>query len=109
MKKNNSPIQSYGSYLKRKMIMTRILGIFACLIALGSIALMYYNLVSEWICIIAIGYAMATAFSSNSFLQGVKVGNPWQRINMVCAIFFYMAVLALIVYGFICGELSLNF
>ena len=104
-----SPFKSYNSFLKRKMFMSRILGIFSCMLAIASIVMLYFNAVSEWMCIIIIGYAMATVFSSNSFLQGIKIGNPWQRINMVCAIFFYIAVIGLIVYGFITGELTTQF
>lgn len=105
----NSPAQNYAAFLRRKMIMSRIIGIFACLIAIAAIVLLYFRFVTEWLCIIVIGYAMATIFSNNSFLQGVKTGNPWQRINMMCAIFFYVAVIALIVYGFATGELATQF
>lgn len=101
--------QDHISYLKRKMIVSRLTGIFACLIGLASIVLLYLKLLDEWMCIIIIGYAMATAFSSNSFLQGAKVGNPWQRLNFACAIFFYIVVVVLIVYGFISGELIIQF
>ena len=105
----NSQAQNYAAFLRRKMILSRLTGILSCIIAIAGIVLMYLGLVSEWMCIIVIGYAMAMIFTSNSFLQGIKIGNPWQRINMVCAIFFYIAVLALIIYGFIAGELVVQF
>lgn len=109
MAKNTSVIANHSAYLKRRMIMSRVLGIMACIFALASIFLMYYKLISEWMCIITISYAMATAFTSNGFLQGIKVGNPWQRINMACAIFFYILVVGLVVLGFINGQLSFSF
>lgn len=102
-------MQSHAQFLKRKMIMSRITGILACLIAIASMVLMYLKITSEWMCVIIICYSMALIFSSNSFLQNIKIGNPWQRINMACAIFFYIAVVALIVYGFISGDLSVQF
>ena len=105
----NSPAQNYAAFLKRKMIMSRIIGILACLMAIAAIILMYYKMVSEWMCTIVIGYAMATIFSNNSFLQGVKTGNPWQRINLICAVFFYIVVIGLIIYGFTTGQLSTQF
>ncbi len=106
---SNSPYKTYGAFLRRKMIFARIMGILACAIAIASIVLMYYKMLSEWLCVIMIGYGMATAFSSNSFLQDIKIGNPWQRINMACAVFFYFGVFFLIIYGFVTGNLSTQF
>lgn len=105
----NSPAQSHTAFLRRKMIMSRIIGIFSCLLALTAIILMYYKVASEWLCTIAIGYALATIFSNNSILQGAKTGNPWQRINLICAILFYIIVIALIILGFSNGALSTKF
>jgi hypothetical protein len=109
MASNNSVFKNYNAFLRRKMIFARIMGILACGVAIASIVLMYYKLLSEWLCIIMIGYGMATAFSSNSFLQDIKIGNPWQRINMICAVFFYLVVFFLIIYGFVTGNLSTMF
>jgi len=109
MNKLSPTMQTYSAFLRRKMILSRILGIFACLIAIASIVLMHLKFVSEWMCIIFISYAMATIFSNNSFLQGIKIGNPWQRINMISSIFFYLCVFALIIIGFIEGQLTLQF
>ncbi len=109
MANSNSPAKQYAAFLRRKMIMSRIVGIMACLLAIATMILMYFKMVSEWISIIVICYAMATIFSNNSFLQGIKTGNAWQRINMACAIFFYVAIIALIVYGFISGQLTTQF
>ena len=107
--KTNSYMQSLSAYLKRKLSMARILGIFSCLLCIGALILICIDAVNQWLPVIAIAYSLATIFASNSFLQDVKIGNPWQRINMICAIFFYVAVLFLIIYGFVAGELTLQF
>ena len=109
-------VEEFGKYLKRKMLMSRIMGLMGCLV--GVISLILYALqsshiintvLSDWMLLITLTYSMATAFSFNSGLQGIKAGNPWQRLNMICAIFFYLLVVFLIAYGFASGNLYINF
>ncbi len=109
--KSNSlnAVQKEALYYKRKMIIRRIIGIIACLVTLGCIAIYYFKTINEWLCIIIIAYCLGTIFSTNSFLQDIKVGNPWQRINGVVAVGFYIIVVFLIVYGFITKSLQLQF
>lgn len=102
-------MNDYSKHLKHKMMMARILGIFACLIAIAGIVLKYFGILSDWLCIISIAYAMATIFTFNSSLQDIRIGNPWQRINAVCSLLLYAFVVFLIVYGFISGQLQTNF
>lgn len=102
-------IQQYNKYLCRRMMISRIIGILACMLGIASLILMYFGKVSEWMCIIMLTYAMATSFSSNSFLQNIKSANAWHRLNTVCSVIFYIFVIALIIYGFITGELSTQF
>lgn len=101
--------KQYGKYLCRRMMISRIMGIFACALGIASLILMYFGKVSEWMCIIVLTYAMATAFSSNSFLQNIKSANAWHRINTICSVIFYILAIVLIVYGFITGNLSTQF
>lgn len=108
MKKNNA-VANYSAFLKRKMISSRIMGILVCLLALASIVAYYFKFVNEWLCMIVLSYCIATIFISNSFLQDIKVGNPWQRINSIFAIFFFLVVIFLIVYGFVTGNLATKF
>jgi hypothetical protein len=88
--------------------MSRTVGILSSLLGLASIVAYFlkFEYVGEWMLMIIITYCMAAVFSSNSFLQDIKVGNPWQRINAICSIFFFICVIFLIVYGFISGQLS---
>lgn len=99
----------YTKHLKHKMMMARILGIMACLVAIVGLVLKYFEIINEWMCIITISYAMGTIFAFNSNLQDIKVGNPWHRINAICAILFFAFVIFLIVYGFISGQLQTQF
>ena len=43
------------------------------------------------------------------FIKDIKVGNPWQRINGIVSVMFYVLVVFLIIYGFVSGELQLQF
>ena len=104
-------------YKKRKMVKSRLIGILCCLLVLTCVVIYSLNatkvideiLLSPWMCIIAISYCLGTIFSANSFLQNIKVGNPWQRINALFSVLFYVLVAFLIVYGFITKELKLQF
>ena len=102
-------MNEYTKHLKHKMMMARLLGILACLIAIGGIVLKYLGLLSDWLCIIAISYSMATIFTFNSSLQDIRVGNPWQRINAICSLLLYAIVIFLIEFGFTSGQLQTNF
>lgn len=102
-------IQDYSGFLKRKMIMSRIMGVISCLIGITCLILYYFKVVNEWMCLIILTYCMANCFMLNSNLQGIKVGNPWQRVNAYCSIFFYLFVVFLISYGFASGNLAILF
>ncbi len=102
-------LQQEAVHLRKKMISSRLTGILACIVALASIVVFYLKVINEWMCIIAIAYCLATIFTANSFIQDVKVGNPWQRINGICSILFYILVVFLIAYGFISKNLVLQF
>lgn len=102
-------MNSHAKHLKHKMMMARLLGIFACLIAIAGIVLKYLGIVSDWLCIITIAYAMGTIFTFNSSLQDIRVGNPWQRINAICSLILYAFVIFLIAFGFSSGQLQINF
>lgn len=109
MKAKSNPVKEYGSFLKRKMIMSRIVGILCCLLAIASIFTYYFKVINEWISLINISYSIATIFTANSFLQDIKVGTPWQRINGICSVLLYLFSVFLIVWGFVYGQLSLKF
>lgn len=109
-------VKEYGKYLKRKMVMSRIMGILGCLIGLACITLyilqrlsVLSHIINDWMLLVMVTYTMALAFTVNSGLQGIKVGNPWQRINSIFAMFFYFFVVFLISYGFASGNLSVMF
>ena len=109
-------VEEFGKYLQRKMMLSRIIGIIGCLVGITSLvvyALQSSNIIgeviSDWMLLIMITYSMGVAFTSNSGLQGIKVGNPWQRLNAICAIFFYFMVVFLIGYGFASGNLYIKF
>lgn len=109
-------VDGYGKYLRRKLMISRLIGILGCLVGIVSLVLyalqkanIVHELITDWLLLIVLAYSMAVAFTTNSGLQGVKVGNPWQRINMICAVIFYFFVIFLIAYGFASGNLVLQF
>ena len=106
----------YGEFLKRKLKITRWMGLFTCLVGLACIILfgmqrvnLIQTMFSEWMLLVMITYTMAAAFTLNSGLQGIKSGNPWARLNAMCAIAFYLFVVTLISYGFASGNLAVKF
>lgn len=102
-------MNEYTKHLKHKMMMARILGIMACIAIIAGLILKLLAIIDEWLCIISIAYSMGVVFAFNSNLQDIKIGNPWQRINAACSLFLFASVIFLIVYGFVSGELSVQF
>lgn len=98
-----------AAWRKRKMISSRIIGVVSCLLSFGAITVYYLGKINQWMCIIVLAYCLGNIFSANSFLQDIRVGNPWQRINGICSVFFYALAIFLIVWGFITKELVLQF
>lgn len=107
--KQPSALQKEAKYLKKRMLISRVIGILACILSLTGIVVYYLSLINEWLCIILIAYCLGNIFTSNSFIQDMKVGNPWHRVNGVCSIIFYILTVALIIYGFVTHNLSLQF
>ncbi len=107
--KQLNALQKEARYLKKRMITSRMIGILACLFSLAGIVVYYMSWINEWLCIIIISYCLGNIFTSNSFIQDMKVGNPWHRVNGVCSIIFYLLTVALIIYGFVTHNLSLQF
>ncbi len=104
-----NPIQKEAQYLKKKMITQRISGIITCLLALTSIGVYYFEIINGWMCVIVLTYCLGSVFTANSFIQDIKVGNPWQRVNSICSIAFYVLTVGLIIYGFVTHNLELQF
>lgn len=109
--KTNNYAKQYAGFLKRKMIMSRFIGILCCLIAIVGIVIYFLKLWTDrqWLIMITISYCMATVFTANSFLQDIKVGNPWQRVNGFCSVVLYLFAVFLIVFGFVDGQLKVQF
>ena len=101
-----------AAYRLRKMKTSRVIGMLSCLLAFATIVIYYMDNVkfaNDWMCIISLTYCLGSVFNSNSFLQDMKVGNPWQRVNGIISIAFYILMGFLIVWGFITKELVLQF
>lgn len=101
--------KTQAAFYKRKMRMSRVAGILCCLVVIASLVAYYLKYMNQWLSIINISYCVATIFIANSFLQDIKVGNPWQRVNAACGILLYLFTGFLIVWGFMDGQLTTQF
>ncbi|MBE7074197.1 MAG: hypothetical protein E7379_03815 [Clostridiales bacterium] len=108
-KKVSGPVQEWGRYMKSKMRFARFMGFLFCLVVLGALALLYFEMLDRWTCMILLCFSMATIFMSNSYLQGIKVGKRWQVVNLILAFVFYIAVITLVTLAIVEGSLSLWF
>ena len=107
--KKEVSMNDYVKHLKRKVMFSRITGIFACLVAIAGLVLKLLGVVADWWCIIMIAYAIATIFLLNANIQDIRVGNPWQRINTICSLIMFLFVIFLLVYGFTSGQFETQF
>ncbi len=108
-KAKKSVMQGITDYRKRRMIFSRLFGIAMCIVCIVCLVAYYKEMFNEWLLMVILAFCMGTIFSTNSFLQDIKVGNPWQRVNSIVSVMFYVLMAFLIVYGFVSGELTLQF
>ena len=108
-KTKKSVMQGISDYRLRRMIFSRLFGIGLCIACIVCLVAYYKEIFNEWLVMIILSFCMGTLFSLNSFIQDIKVGNPWQRVNGIVSVMFYLLVGFLIVYGFVSGELQLQF
>lgn len=97
---------AYSKFLKKKLNFSRATGFFASACAVVLVVLHFLNLIHPWLTIVNIGYLIGMTFTSNVTCQDIKVGSPWQKFNAALAVIFYMLAIALLVCGFVLGELS---
>lgn len=110
MSSYSNQIQGYSKSLKKRMIVSRLFGIFGCCVGIASIVL--YSFYKEtthwqWLCLIMMTYSLGMIFMQNCNLQAVKVGNPWQRVNGLCAILLFALDVMLITYALTTGKIIL--
>lgn len=95
-------MKDYSKVLKKRMIMARLIGILGCAVAITCIVLyaQHHDQTQwQWLCLILMTYSLGTIFLQNCNLQTIKVGNPWQRVNAVCAVLLYAVDVVLITYA----------
>ena len=108
----NPELKKVAKYMKRSLIFSRIMGIVFCLIAAGTLALLYFNIFDQWMCMITLSFSMAGIFISNSSLQNIRSiekGRTWQIINLILAFVCYCAVITFVTMGFLNGAISFSF
>ncbi|MBQ8444750.1 MAG: hypothetical protein IJX25_05310 [Clostridia bacterium] len=105
----SAPVREWGRYMKSKLAFARLAGLFFCLVCAGSLALLYFKIFDQWMCIIMVSFSMACIFIANSFLQSVKTGRTWQVVNLILSAICYVAVITFVTIGFIEGSISFGF
>lgn len=103
-------MDDYSRVLKRRMVLARFMGIMGCCVGIACIVLYAYFHNEEqwqWLCLTLMAYSLGTIFMQNCNLQAVKVGNPWQRVNGICAMLMYALDIAIITYALATGKVIL--
>ena len=103
-------MNDYSKVLKKRLIVSRLIGILACLVGIACIVLFAYfheQTNWQWLCLILMAYSLGTIFMQNCNLQAIKVGNPWQRVNGACAILMYILDIIILVYALSTGKVVL--
>ena len=96
----------YSQFLKKKILKTRLIGIFSSLIGLSHLMLYYFGLMNHWLCAVMICYIIAINFLINSTYQEIFSGIKLSRLNLAIAVLFLLGTIALIVYAIISGNLA---
>ena len=97
----------YKTYLKKKFTRSRIYGLLFSFAGIAIILLYFLTDLNKWLLMISLGYVMGAIFMSNITYQDIRVGSPWPKINACFSILFYFLSIAIMIYGFTTGELSI--
>lgn len=100
-------VQDMAKYMKRKMVYSRIMGVFFCLLAAGAIALLALQISGHYTTILLICFSLAGMFMSNGNLQSVKNGKKMYIVNILLACLFFAGVIAFTVLSFTTGALGI--
>lgn len=101
---------AYSRTLKKRLVVSRLVGILACLVGIACIVLfaLYHKETQwQWLCLIMLAYSLGTIFMQNCNLQAIKNGNPWQRINGFCSLMLYALDIFILVYSLVKGYIVL--
>ncbi|MBO5394792.1 MAG: hypothetical protein J6A28_02680 [Clostridia bacterium] len=108
----NSQLKDVAKYMRRSLIVSRIMGLLFCLVCAGALTLMYFKIFDQWMCMIVVSFSMAGIFICNSYLQSIKCvknGRTWQIVNLILAFLCYCAVIVFVVICFVNGSLKFWF
>ena len=100
-------MSAYKTYLKKKFTRARIYGLLFSLAGIAIVLLYFLTDLNRWLLMISLGYVMGAIFMSNITYQDIRVGSPWPKINACFAVLFYFLSIAIMIYGFTTGELSI--
>lgn len=103
-------MQEYTKALKRRLVLSRLIGILGCLVGIACIIFYAFfrgDVQWQWLCLIMMVYSLGMIFMQNCNLQAVKVGNPWQRVNGICSILLFALDVSLITYALCVGKIIL--
>ena len=104
---NFSPeVQNAAKYMKRKLIFSRIMGVFFCLLAAVAVALLALQLTPHSTTILLICFSLAGMFMSNGNLQSVKNGTKLYVVNILLASLCFAGMIAFMVISIMNGTLS---
>ncbi|MCM1324883.1 MAG: hypothetical protein NC218_12280 [Acetobacter sp.] len=97
----------YEKQIKSRLNWARTNGLLTAAIGVTAIFLYFFKVVNPWFSVILLSYCMAMSFYQNSTYQELKVGRIYGIINLICAVFFLIATIGIIVYSFVTGEIRI--
>lgn len=104
---NFSPeIQNAAKYMKRKMVFSRIMGVFFCLLAAAAITLLALQITPHSTTILLICFSLAGMFMSNGNLQSIKNGRKLYVVNILLATLCFAGMIAYMVISLMDGTLA---
>ena len=96
-------VQKWGDYLKRRLKMSRVMGILYCILCALSIVGLYFEeylpFMNGFMCAMMIFFSIGGIFLQNATLQDIKRGKKHQIINIVFSIICFTIVVVLATLG----------
>ena len=90
------------------LLFVRLMGMLMCCGLFACLVLFYLKMLDEFLVIVIVVMISASLFMLNSLVQGIKDTDFKQRVSTMLSIIFFIAGIALIVYGFMTGKLVLK-
>ena len=90
------------------LLFVRLMGMLMCCGIIACLVLFYFKMLDEFLMLVMVIMISASVFMLGSLIYGIKDSDFKQKISTTLSILFFIAGVALIVYGFMVGKLVLK-